>query len=538
MDQTISFATDVVTVLLCADNAQLDRIGEALRRLLPAYVADPVIAHCAGRLTQCPHIVAEYVELAAAAPDIPNLYDSPEANLVAAALAEANIPAPAQTDIVDLEAQLLQLAGRSPRSARQELALAVAAVRKPLLDRAKRYGLPQHAEPLSRRGASVPAPFLALDPKEVFSTIERMADRLPFMRAFTEQAMAEERKLGRVNILVAGKSGVGKSTLVNAVFGGNVAETGVGRPVTQHITWYEPPGIPVRLCDSKGLELQQFESTLADLEHEITRANASGQVADRIHILWLCILEPGARIEDGEKRLVALCAQHSIPTLVVLTKAIGPRDFIKTVRQELPGAHDVVRVLAEPWEMIPSYGLPDLIRATDALLPDATRAAFEAAQQVDVGRKRARALKIAMAAAGTAAAAAATPIPVVDAGAVFAVNTGMIAAIAAAMGVQMSQNNMLTLGASMLGAMGAAAGGRLIAGELLKLIPGLGSIVGGVITSSIAASATYGLGLGFTEFLCRFHASQQRMPDGNELRDGFRRFWESWEKKEQAPPKQ
>jgi uncharacterized protein (DUF697 family) len=340
-----------------------------------------------------------------------------------------------------------------------------------------------------------------------------------------------------VNILVAGKSGVGKSTLVNAVFGGNVAQTGLGRPVTHDITWYDPPGLPIRLCDTQGLELQQFEETLAGLEHEIDRANASGQVADRIHILWLCILEPGARVEDGEKRLVELCAQHAIPTVVVLTKAIGPRDFVKTVRAELPGAHDVVRVLAEPWEAIPSYGLPDLIRATDALLPEATRGAFEAAQQVDIERKRARALKIAMAAAGTAAAAAATPIPVVDAGAVFAVNSGMIAAIAAAMGVRMSQSNMLTLGASMLGAMGAAAGGRLIAGELLKLVPGIGIIAGGVITSSIAASATYGLGLGFTEFLCRFHASQQRMPDGNELRDGFRRFWENWEKKEQAPPK-
>ena len=114
----------------------------------------------------------------------------------------------------------------------------------------------------------------------------------------------------------------------------------------------------------------------------------------------------------------------------------------------------------------------------------------------------------------------------------------MVAAIAAAMGVQMSQSNLLTLGASMLGAMGAAAGGRLIAGELLKLVPGIGAIAGGVITSSIAASATYGLGYGFTEFLCRFHASQQRMPDGAELRDGFRRFWESWEQKEKIPPKE
>ncbi len=41
------------------------------------------------------------------------------------------------------------------------------------------------------------------------------------------------KQRGKVNIVIAGKTGVGKSTLVNAVFQGNLAETGDGRPVTQ-----------------------------------------------------------------------------------------------------------------------------------------------------------------------------------------------------------------------------------------------------------------------------------------------------------------
>jgi predicted GTPase len=41
-----------------------------------------------------------------------------------------------------------------------------------------------------------------------------------------------ERDRGEVNILIAGKTGVGKSTLINAVFQGNFATTGQGKPVT------------------------------------------------------------------------------------------------------------------------------------------------------------------------------------------------------------------------------------------------------------------------------------------------------------------
>jgi hypothetical protein len=87
----------------------------------------------------------------------------------------------------------------------------------------------------------------------------------------------------------------------------------------------EPEGFPLRLCDTKGLELAAFEKILADLEAEIERGISSGKVEDRIHILWLCIAEPGARVEAAEEQVIAACERHRIPAIVVLTKAIGPR---------------------------------------------------------------------------------------------------------------------------------------------------------------------------------------------------------------------
>lgn len=41
--------------------------------------------------------------------------------------------------------------------------------------------------------------------------------------------------LKQLNIIVIGKSGVGKSTLINSLFRGDFADTGLGRPVTQEI---------------------------------------------------------------------------------------------------------------------------------------------------------------------------------------------------------------------------------------------------------------------------------------------------------------
>jgi uncharacterized protein (DUF697 family) len=67
----------------------------------------------------------------------------------------------------------------------------------------------------------------------------------------------------------------------------------------------------------------------------------------------------------------------------------------------------------------------------------------------------------------------------------------------------------------------------VIAGQLLKFIPGIGDAAGGVIMAGIAASATFGLGCGYTEFLKTFHADQKRMPNGEKIKTGFRTFWEN-----------
>jgi predicted GTPase len=77
-----------------------------------------------------------------------------------------------------------------------------------------------------------------------------------FETAF-EEIQEENEQLKSVNILLTGKSGVGKSTLINTVFGEELANTGVGKPITDKIKLIEVPGFPVRLYDTVGFEKEK-----------------------------------------------------------------------------------------------------------------------------------------------------------------------------------------------------------------------------------------------------------------------------------------
>ncbi|WP_159992710.1 YcjF family protein [Roseomonas sp. 18066] len=527
MDHPASLLLDLPGLFLAVSAAALAPVEEALRRLAPDPAHPPPPPGM-------PHLLAEALEQLGRSLAGPGGFGEPQADLAAAALAAGDHPVPGSATLPELEGEVLaRLAGpdTAPLGA---LALAVARLRHDRLRRAQRLGIAPPSPVLRRQGAVARRlPSAAT----VFDALRGLVGNNLLFADFQKQAEEERRRMGRVNILIAGKTGVGKSTLVNAVFGDQVALTGMGRPVTQDIAWYEPPQLPLRLCDTKGLEMADFAATLGALGQEIEKGNASGDFDQRLHVLWLCIAEPGARVEQGERAVVELCARHGIPALVILTKAIGPRAFEEAVRREIPGQRGIVRVLAENWDDRAPFGLDVLIQATERILPEARQAAFIAAQRVDVERKRKRAMKIAGGAAASAAAAAAVPIPLADAAGIFAINVGMVAGIAVAMGVSMDRDSMIAMAASLAGALATSAGGRMIAGQVLKLVPGIGSIAGGAITAAVAGSATYGLGYGFTEYLCRFHAAQGHMPAGDELRDGFRRFWENWKDKEKSPPR-
>ena len=308
-----------------------------------------------------------------------------------------------------------------------------------------------------------------------------------------------ERKIGRFNVLIAGRTGVGKSTLINEVFQGKLAATGQGRPVTRETREYTRKGVPLTIYDTRGLELKEYGEIIDELVRFVAGRNRDADANRHIHIAWVCVSEDGRRVEDAEIELHRRLAEF-MPVLGVVTKARSDQGFRAEVQRLLPEATNVVRVraLRECFDdnavILPPMGLDDLVEATAEIVPEAAQRAFAAAQKASIDLKKKAAHKVVVAAAASAAAAGAVPIPFSDAALLVPIQVGMLAGISASFGVELSKAFLRTLVASVAGAGGAALVGRTIVSNLLKFIPGVGAVTGGVIAATTAGALTTALG--------------------------------------------
>jgi len=73
-----------------------------------------------------------------------------------------------------------------------------------------------------------------------------------FIQSIMNAMEKEMKDIGHVNIIVAGKTGVGKSTLINSVFRENLAKTGIGAPVTNTIKELTKKDFPLRYMTPLG----------------------------------------------------------------------------------------------------------------------------------------------------------------------------------------------------------------------------------------------------------------------------------------------
>ena len=64
-------------------------------------------------------------------------------------------------------------------------------------------------------------------------------DNINLFEIFTKKYNQEMKGTNHANLVIAGKTGVGKSTLINAAFREDIAQTGMGRPVTDEMRVYE-----------------------------------------------------------------------------------------------------------------------------------------------------------------------------------------------------------------------------------------------------------------------------------------------------------
>ena len=322
-------------------------------------------------------------------------------------------------------------------------------------------------------------------------------------------AIAEKIKnLKTLNIIIAGKTGVGKSTLINAVFRDKLAETGMGKPVTTHMRKISKKDVPLSIYDTRGFELgkevqQEVKKEVIDT---ISMGLATQDINKAIHCIWYCINTASNRIEPEEIEWIRELSKDNqitqVPIIVVLTQAFSKKkadEMRKILLQENLDIIQVVPVLAEDYEIedlgiAKAYGLDVLIKVMGEALPDELIDTLQNVQIASLEEKKRHAQAAVATAALAAAGEGAAPIPFSDCALLIPTQLGMIASITVIFGFDVNKSIITALLSSTIGAGGATVLGKTVVSNLLKLIPGAGTLAGGAISAGTAGVITAALG--------------------------------------------
>lgn len=316
------------------------------------------------------------------------------------------------------------------------------------------------------------------------------------------------QNLKTLNIIVAGKTGVGKSTLINAVFKDNLANTGMGKPVTTHMRRISKKGIPLAIYDTRGFELGKEVQAAVKKEviNTISKGLATKDINKTIHCIWYCINTASNRIEPEEIEWLRELSMDNqitqVPIIVVLTQSFSKKRA-QEMRQSLLNENldiiQVIPVLADDYEIedlgiAKAYGLDVLIQVMGEALPDELIDTLQHVQIASLEEKKRRAQAAVATATVAAAGEGAAPIPFSDCALLIPTQVSMIASITVIFGFDVNKSVITALLSSSIGAGGATVLGKTVVTNILKFIPGAGTIVGGAISASTAGVITAAIG--------------------------------------------
>ena len=179
-----------------------------------------------------------------------------------------------------------------------------------------------------------------------------------------------------LTVMLLGKSGVGKTTLINKILGIN-APTGEGSFITTKTTPYKSNAMPfLRLVDTRGIELSQnFGAAQLQIEamNFITEQIQTKNYNNFVHCIWYCITTK--RFEKVEveilKRIRNTYQSTKIPIIIVYTQSVDKLAITKMKNYILGqiDCNDFVEILAEDIvgfgdNVLKSFGIDKLINQT------------------------------------------------------------------------------------------------------------------------------------------------------------------------------
>src|SRR5438477_4736433 len=287
-------------------------------------------------------------------------------------------------------------------------------------------------------------------------------------------AHVQKRFATKPKVAFAGFGNSGKSSLLNAIYGSEVARVSMRTDETASRQTAERFGID--FTDTPGVGTAKF--ALDDL---LEQGLLSGQ-----HIVVHVLNGASAISAEDEKlqRAVRGAATASITVInkIDLLDGDEQRQFVESACSKLGLREDEVLLVSAKR----GTGIPELVHRIANLLPTALQDAFIAQQRVDSKMKEKRIRALIYSKAGVCAAVALAPIPVADILILTPIQMAMVATIGYFHGIEVTPDRA----AELMGVMGAGVGLREAARQLVKWVPGYGMAV----SASIAFAGTVALG--------------------------------------------
>lgn len=372
--------------------------------------------------------------------------------------------------------------------------------------------------------------------------VEGVLDAAGVSRLFDKEFTDAYQSLGCFNLAVFGKTGSGKSTLINAIFGENVAKTGIGTPITKGLNYHKHPGGFLGIYDSEGFETgTSGNAILAGLEKIVAR-QSKDPMDQRIHAVWYVFRWSDRRFESAQISFVKAIQEMGLPVVMVMSQvpahmdqgelvihpeAIEFMEYIQSLKLTRGNEVYATNALSDPFTGTIAFGLKELIDATYEVVPEAVSNALTAAQRVDVRRKKDSAAAVIKQAALVASGIGAVPIPIADAALLVPNQISMIARISAIYGLSHSRSRALSIAGGAILTGGATQAGRYAVTQALRFVPG-GQLAGAAISAAVAGALTRAIGIAWAK-VCEFvltldPAEQERFLTGPQVKSKFMKY--------------